>query len=66
MERRLFSIINSSNVDSFRENMMGNSLHNKIYLGRSAVLRSRAVQLAVVLCAMLSIGVVWFLFRTVK
>jgi hypothetical protein len=46
--------------------MMGNSLHNKIHLGRSSVLRSRALQLAVVLGAMLSIGAVWFLFRTVK
>lgn len=45
---------------------MGNSLHNKIYLGRSSVLRSRGVQFALVLGAMLSIGVVWFLFRTVK
>lgn len=45
---------------------MGNSLHNKIYLGRSSVLRSRGVQLAVVLFAMVSIGAVWFLFRTVK
>ncbi|WP_164558021.1 hypothetical protein HF313_12665 [Massilia atriviolacea] len=45
---------------------MGNSLHNKIYLGRSSVLRSRGVQLAFVLGAMLSIGVVWYLFRTLK
>ena len=45
---------------------MGNSLHNKIYLGRGSVLRSRGVQVALLLCAMLSIGAAWFLFRTLK
>jgi hypothetical protein len=65
-EGRLLPIIDPSIVFLFRENMMGNSLHNKIPLGRGSVLRSRGVQVAVLLCAMLSIGAVWFLFRTVK
>ncbi|MDM5179485.1 hypothetical protein PO883_20030 [Massilia sp. DJPM01] len=46
--------------------MMGNSLHNKIYLGRSSVLRSRPLQVLLLVSALISIGVVWFLFRTVK
>ena len=44
---------------------MGNSLHNKIRLGRAPALASRAVQLAIVLAAFASIGAAWLVVRTV-
>jgi hypothetical protein len=48
------------------ENIMGNSLHNKIYLGRASVLSSRRAQAAAAIGAFVSIGLVWMLLRTLK
>lgn len=45
---------------------MGNSLHNKIPLGRTAVLDSRRVQAALVFGACLGIALVWMAFRVYK
>ena len=45
---------------------MGNSLHNKIPLGRSAVLDSRRVQAALVFGACVGIALVWFAIRAYK
>lgn len=42
---------------------MGNSLHNKIYLGRTSVLASRRIQAAMVIGAFVSIGLVWAAIR---
>ncbi len=38
---------------------MGNSLHNKIYLGRTSVLGSLRVRVALALTACASIGLLW-------
>jgi hypothetical protein len=40
---------------------MGNSLHNKIRLGRAAALQSRGLQAALVVAAFATIGVLWLL-----
>lgn len=45
---------------------MGNSLHNKIYLGRASVLSSRRVQAALAVGACVSIGLVWLAIRALK
>jgi hypothetical protein len=48
--------------------MMGNSLHNKIYLGRRSValLQNRHVQAWLCLGAFASIGLVWLAIRSFK
>jgi hypothetical protein len=52
-------------IDSLcsQENIMGRSLHNKIYLGRTSVLASKRGQAAAALGALVSIGLVWMAFR---
>ena len=45
---------------------MGNSLHNKIYLGRRSVLGSRRVQVAMVVVAFMTIGLLWMALRNFK
>jgi hypothetical protein len=45
---------------------MGNSLHNKIYLGRTSGLGSRRMQALLALSALVSVGLVWMAFRTFK
>lgn len=45
---------------------MGNSLHNKIYLGRTSVLASRRLQAVLALGAFVGIGLVWLAIRTLK
>lgn len=42
---------------------MGNSLHDKIYLGRTSVLDSRRIQAALVVGAFVSIGLVWLAIK---
>jgi len=44
---------------------MGNSLHNKIYLGRTSVLGSRRRVLLAV-SVLVSIGLAWMTFRGYK
>ena len=44
---------------------MGNSLHNKIYLGRASVLSSRRLQTLIVLGAFVSVGLVWLGLRAI-
>jgi hypothetical protein len=57
-------IINSSTAFlSLGENVMGNSLHNKIHLGRTSVLSSRRVQAAMLAAVFVTIGVVWLAMR---
>ena len=44
---------------------MGNSLHNKIYLGRRSVaLSTKRVQAMICVAAFASIGLAWLLIRT--
>ena len=38
---------------------MGTTLHNKIYLGRTSILSSRKAQAALMVCAVVSIAVIW-------
>lgn len=45
---------------------MGNSLHNKIYLGRTSVLGSARVRAALVLGVGASIALVWLVLRTLR
>jgi len=42
---------------------MGNSLHNKIPLGRSLVRDSKPMQAALLAGALLSIGLIWLVLR---
>lgn len=45
---------------------MGNSLHNKIYLGRTSALNSRRMQAALAVGACVSIGLAWLALRALK
>jgi hypothetical protein len=46
---------------------MGNSLHNKIYLGRRSVaLSAKRVSAMVCIAAFASIGLVWLLIRALQ
>jgi hypothetical protein len=45
---------------------MGNSLHNKIYLGRTSGFGSRRMQGLVALSALVGICLVWLAFRSFK
>jgi hypothetical protein len=42
---------------------MGNSLHNKIHLGRTSVLSSKRIQAAMLLGVCATIGVLWLAIR---
>lgn len=45
---------------------MGNSLHNKIYLGRASGIGSRRMQALLALSALLGAGLVWVALRSFK
>ncbi|MET0858418.1 MAG: hypothetical protein ABWY27_16840 [Telluria sp.] len=45
---------------------MGNSLHNKIYLGRSSLLASRRLRTALTIGALVLLGVAWMALRGFK
>lgn len=45
---------------------MGNSLHNKIRLGRPAALHSRGVQALLLVAACSSMGAIWLLVRSLN
>lgn len=45
---------------------MGNSLHNKIHLGRTSVLSSKRMQAALVVGAFVTMGLLWMAIRTFK
>jgi hypothetical protein len=45
---------------------MGNSLHNKIHLGRGSLMASKRIQAAVVIASFAGIGLVWFAIRLLK
>ena len=45
---------------------MGNSLHNKIYLGRSSVLASRRLRIALGMVALSGVGLALMVLRTLK
>lgn len=42
---------------------MGNSLHNKIHLGRASALSSKRIQAAMLIGACATIGVIWLAVR---
>jgi hypothetical protein len=46
--------------------MMGSTLYNKIYLGRSPLFGSRRMQLALALGLAASAGLGWFAFRSMR
>ena len=48
------------------ENIMGRSLHNKIYLGRTSVLQSKPVQAFLYAGLFAGLGLVWLALRSVK
>lgn len=48
------------------ENQMGNSLHNKIYLGRSTGFASRRFQGVLAVGAIIGAGLVWIALRTLR
>jgi hypothetical protein len=48
------------------ESVMGNSLHNKIYLGRTTGFGSRRMQGLVALSALVGICLVWLAYRSFK
>lgn len=45
---------------------MGNSLHNKIHLGRTSYLASRRVRVLLAVTAAVSIGLAWLAVRSLK
>lgn len=45
---------------------MGSTLYNKIYLGRSPMLESRGVQLALVLGVVAGLGIGWYALRSLR
>ncbi|MDB5907103.1 MAG: hypothetical protein JWP34_1217 [Massilia sp.] len=45
---------------------MGNSLHNKIYLGRTSVLASRRLRTALTVGTLVMLGVTWMAMRGFK
>ena len=45
---------------------MGNSLHNKIYLGRSSMLASKRIQALLVIASFAGIGLLWCAVRLLK
>lgn len=45
---------------------MGNSLHNKIYLGRSSILASRPLRTALTVGTLVVLGVAWVAMRGFK
>ena len=45
---------------------MGSTLYNKIYLGRSPLLGSRGMQLALVLGVLASAGLGWMVLRSLR
>lgn len=45
---------------------MGNSLHNKIPLGRTSVLHSRPLQAALLIGVFFTIGMAWLALRTLQ
>ena len=45
---------------------MGSTLYNKIYLGRSSVLGSRSVQLALVIGVLAGVGLGWLVLRSLR
>lgn len=45
---------------------MGNSLHNKIPLGRTSVLDSRPVQAALLVTACLTFGLLWMVISNFR
>lgn len=47
----------------YQETIMGTSLHNKIYLGRSRALAAHRVQAAVALVTCAGIALAWYVLR---
>jgi hypothetical protein len=50
----------------FLESVMGNSLHNKIYLGRTSLLGSRRLRSLLALTVTVGIGLALMAFRSLK
>jgi hypothetical protein len=49
-----------------RENMMGNSLHNKIYLGRGSALAGKRMRALLVMAACAGAGLAWLALRALR
>jgi hypothetical protein len=61
-----FYTMDSMNVNDTTENEMGNSLHNKIYLGRSTGFAMRRFQGVLAVGAIVGAGLVWIALRTLR
>jgi hypothetical protein len=59
-------MIETSSPQQFRESAMGNSLHNKIYLGRRPVLALRRLRMVLGAGALVGVGAAWMVFRSFK
>jgi hypothetical protein len=57
---------NDSSAKHIREDSMGSTLHNKIYLGRIPLLASRRMQAVLALGALAGVGLVWLAVRAMK
>jgi hypothetical protein len=57
---------NGSSPTLSREDTVGSTLHNKIYLGRNSLLASRRMQAVLMLGALAGVGLVWAAVRTLK
>jgi hypothetical protein len=62
----LLFIIKASSPQLFLESVMGNSLHNKIYLGRRSVLASRRLRMVLGMGAAAGVGLALLMFRSMN
>lgn len=53
-------------IETMTEKQMGNSLHNKIYLGRSTGFASRRFQGVLAVGGIVAAGLVWIALRTLR
>ena len=63
----IFFIISVSGlVETMTEKEMGNSLHNKIYLGRSTGFASRRFQGVLAVGGIIAAGLIWVALRALR
>lgn len=63
----IFFIISVSGlIETMTEKQMGNSLHNKIYLGRSTGFASRRFQGVLAVSGIVAAGLVWIALRALR
>jgi hypothetical protein len=60
------SFYNGPSANTSREDSMGTTLYNRIYLGRGSLLASRRMQAALALGALAGASLVWAAMRALK